>query len=227
MSAASRILDKLFFQIYFEKKIGNSLNGLLTESEMKTTDPEKVIRVKNNESFLTPDNWEHHKETFFNQRLESYKCSYTTAEKIKLELERLKVLTTDTTDSRILKDRYRAFLLSQLEQPAAAAKPIKTLNEYFHNIQEDGKQVFFNELKAAFPTEIGKNIKVIIEELQSKRMLVIGAREFKPFIEALENEFGRNIGSYQSIQNVNDIHKDTSAPLLEKLNPLIIKYKTI
>jgi hypothetical protein len=227
MSIKQRILDKMFFQIYFEKKIGNSLNSLLTESEMKTTDPEKVIRVKNNESFLTPDNWEHHKETFFNQRLESYKCSYTKAEKINLEVERLKVLTTDTTDSRILKDRYGAFLLSQLEQPAAAAKRMKTLNEYFYNIREDGKQEFFNELKEAFPTEIGKSIKVIIDELQSKRMLVIGAREFKAFIEALENEFGRSIGKYQGIQNVKDIDKTTIEPLLIKLNPLIIKYKTI
>jgi hypothetical protein len=122
MSIKQRILDKMFFQIYFEKKIGNSLNSLLTESEMKTTDPEKVIRVKNNESFLTPDNWEQHKNTFVTQRLESYKCSYTKAEKINLEVERLKVLTTDTTDSRILKDRYRAFLLSQLEQPAKGTR---------------------------------------------------------------------------------------------------------
>jgi hypothetical protein len=68
------------------------------------------VKQTNNDSILTPENWEQHKETFFVQRMATYKQSYTLAEKIKLELSGLKKLPINKTDYQILKDRYKAFL---------------------------------------------------------------------------------------------------------------------
>jgi len=70
----------------------------------------KNVKQRNNDSILTPENWEQHKETFFSQRMATYKDSYTLAEKIKLELSSLEKLPTNKTDYKILKDRYRAYL---------------------------------------------------------------------------------------------------------------------
>lgn len=69
----------------------------------------------NNDSILTPENWEQHKETFFTQRMAIYKESYTLAEKIKLELSGLEKLQVNKTDYEVLKDRYK----SHLEQKQA------------------------------------------------------------------------------------------------------------
>jgi hypothetical protein len=232
MSLVNRIKQSIsginFFQIYFENKIGNSYDDLLSNKELKKLDRDKIIRIKNNDSFLTPDNWSNHKETFFNQRMESYKSSFTIDEKINLELENIELTTIDKTDHKILKERYKAFLLNRLEQPQQkkTIKPIKTLNDYFINIDEDNKEDFYKDLKVLFPTEKGKSIKVIIDELKVQNMLVIGAREFKAFHAELMKTFNREIGTYQSIQDVKTIDEVTSEPIKIKLNSLIFKYKS-
>jgi len=69
----------------------------------------------NNDSILTPENWEQHKETFFTQRMAIYKDSYTLAEKIKLEVSGLEKLRINKTDYEVLKERYK----SHLEQKQA------------------------------------------------------------------------------------------------------------
>jgi len=69
----------------------------------------------NNDSILTPENWEQHKETFFTQRMAIYKDSYTFAEKIKLEVSGLEKLRINKTDYEVLKERYK----SHLEQKQA------------------------------------------------------------------------------------------------------------
>jgi hypothetical protein len=69
----------------------------------------------NNDSILTPENWEQHKETFFTQRMAIYKDSYTLSEKIKLEVSGLEKLRINKTDYEVLKERYK----SHLEQKQA------------------------------------------------------------------------------------------------------------
>ncbi|MBT4929503.1 MAG: hypothetical protein HON12_00330 [Flavobacteriales bacterium] len=70
----------------------------------------KEVNQRNNDSILTPENWERCKETFYTQRIATYKDSYTVAEKIKLELLSLEKLPISKTDYQILKDRYKAYL---------------------------------------------------------------------------------------------------------------------
>ncbi|MGX1024750.1 hypothetical protein [Psychroflexus sp. MBR-150] len=77
----------------------------------------KDVKQRNNDSILTPENWDKHKETFFTQRMATYKESYTLAEKIKLELLSLEKLPINKTDYQILKDRYKAYLKQKQTLP--------------------------------------------------------------------------------------------------------------
>ncbi len=70
----------------------------------------KRKKQKNNNSVLTPKNWNRHKETFFAQRMASYSKSFTIEEKITLELNMLKKLRTNKEDNQVLKDRYISYL---------------------------------------------------------------------------------------------------------------------
>jgi hypothetical protein len=99
----------------------------------------------------------------------------------------------------------------------------KDIFDFLINIDE--KESFLLELKDTFKDERGKSIKAIIEILKNSDILVIREREHKTFIKSLENYFNRNIGSYQSIQDVKVIHSEISNPIFSKLNPLILKYK--
>lgn len=103
-------------------------------------------------------------------------------------------------------------------------KPKKVLFQFIHNIKN--KEEFIQELKETFPTEIGKSIKAIIDILTDEKILVYGTKEFKTLKEEIEFSFNRNIGSYNSIQNVKIVDKETTDTVHKKLNPLIIKHKT-
>lgn len=108
----------------------------------------KDIKQKNNDSILTPENWEQHKETFFSQRMATYKESYTLQEKIKLELSTLEKLLINKTDNQIIKDRYKDYL-EQIK--ALPPQPIdvrknrtkKVIVETFENMDKKGWEYAF------------------------------------------------------------------------------------
>lgn len=102
MSIQQRILNSFADFNFFQIEVIADL-----EFEGKTY---KDVKQKNNDSILTPENWEQHKETFFSQRMATYKDSYTLAEKLILELLSLEKLPINKTDYQILKDRYRGYL---------------------------------------------------------------------------------------------------------------------
>jgi hypothetical protein len=90
----------------------------------------KNRKQRNNDSVLTPHNWEQHEDTFFKQRMETYPESYTESEKINLELEDLEKLLINETHYQILKDRYRAYLEQKKALPLQQnKKPKPKLNE--------------------------------------------------------------------------------------------------
>jgi len=109
----------------------------------------KNVKQRNNDSILTTENWEQHKETFFAQRMATYKDSYTLAEKIKLELSVLEKLPINKTDYQILKDRYRAYLE---QKQALPPQPIdkeqnrtkQVIAETFENMDKKGWQYAFS-----------------------------------------------------------------------------------
>lgn len=103
-------------------------------------------------------------------------------------------------------------------------KQLKTFQDFVFNIND--KEMFVKELKLLFPNEKGKPLKAIINILKTEHILIIGAGEFKAFYEVLKIEFNRNIGTYTSINDVKEIHKDITTPIENKVRPLINKYKT-
>jgi hypothetical protein len=85
----------------------------------------KNIRQRNNDSIITTNNWEQHKDVFFNERMATYEDSYTIKEKIKLELEILEKLPINEDMYKVLKDRYLEYLRN--------LKPIQQVEFTFKN----------------------------------------------------------------------------------------------
>ena len=99
----------------------------------------------------------------------------------------------------------------------------KTLLEFINNIED--KEEFLIELKNTFPTEIGLSIKAIVIRLVYDKILIYGTKEFKNFFDELTKYFDRHIGTYGSINDYNPDSKIIDT-INDKLNPLIIKYKS-
>lgn len=88
---------------------------------------------RNNDSIITPENWEDKKETFFKQRMETYKDSYTITEKINLELKRIDEMQVESADYIVIKERYRQYLLDwSIAKPTKQEEPF-TLQSLFHD----------------------------------------------------------------------------------------------
>lgn len=108
--------------------------------------------------------------------------------------------------------------------PAREIKQLKTLNDFIFNI--NNKETFMQELKTTFPTEKGKSIKAIIDILTDAQIIIYGTKEFRQFYNELKTYFNRNIGTYQGINDVKEVDKETTNTVYKKLNTLIIKHKT-
>ena len=89
----------LFFQVYFIADF--TFEGVTHNN----------IRQRNNDSIITPENWESLKDTFFEQRMETYKDSYSTPEKINLELKLIDAMQVESADYTVIRERYRQYLI--------------------------------------------------------------------------------------------------------------------
>lgn len=95
---------------------------------------------------------------------------------------------------------------------------------YFLNLID--VDAFLNELKSTFPKEKGQKIRAIIDELKDEEILQIGEGEFAAFLRKLKENFKREIGEYQGIQNIKEVPELIKTEINKKLKPLIIKHKT-
>jgi hypothetical protein len=142
-----------FFQIYIETKTGNIIDDfkdVLTSDEINKLDKNKIIRIKNNDSIVTTDNWGKLKDVFFTQRMETYNLSYTLNEKIKLELEILEKLPINKTDYKILKERYQKYLTNIKPQQLQISKPDEVKKELHNNIFKDNAFVVWQSMFVKF-----------------------------------------------------------------------------
>jgi hypothetical protein len=91
------------------------------------------IVQRNNDSIITPDNWEAQKDIFFGQRMETYKDSYSTPEKINLELNLIDSMQIESADYIVIRERYRQYLTDwTITKPAKQSEPV-TLQSLFHD----------------------------------------------------------------------------------------------
>jgi len=141
-----------------------------------------IYKNANQISSLTPENWEQHKETFFNQRLDTYKDSYKLKEKIKLELEALKKLPINKTDYQILKDRYKEYLKQKQVIPPQPGKNKHKLPNKIISIKNiETIEKLHNELKGYFPNKEAELLKVLQGE-QLTELLIFPHNQNK-FVE--------------------------------------------
>ena len=142
----------------------------------------KDFEQRNNDSILTPENWEQHEETFFTQRMATYKDSYTLAEKLKLEVSRLEKLPINKEDYKILKDRYK----SHLEQKQAL--PTQQIETKTDRLKvELGKYGFF---ELPMVKQLSEPSKQDLVELISTNDLpyIIAMVEYLGFLKHLKAE---------------------------------------
>jgi hypothetical protein len=76
-------------------------------------------------------------------------------------------------------------------------------------------------LKEAFSNEKGKDIRIIIEILKDYSILVIPDKKFKMLYDCLKEFFERNIGSYASINDYKNIHRDDYKIIKVKVDDLL------
>lgn len=95
---------------FFKKTAANSFFQIIRDIEVELDGKIYKTRGRDNDSVITLENWEQHKETFFTQRMETYKDRLNLAMKIKCELLELEKLPIDKTDYQVLKDCYKAYL---------------------------------------------------------------------------------------------------------------------
>lgn len=107
----------------------------------------------------------------------------------------------------------------------------KLLTDFIFNVND--KDLFIEELIKTFKTEIGINLKIVIEILKDENIILIKSREFKPFYTSLKEKFNRDIGSYTALNDLYKHSKDNKVfynkdieQILIKLNPLLNKHKT-
>lgn len=220
-------------------KHNDELNHRLDNPQKKGYIQSEILRIRDLIKRFYRSDWysydKLYKEVFENKSIENIVAKYLD-EKSRLnensllpfpgentELRQLSKLIEAELEIMVLKMEYE-MLTAQTNSQRENNIP-KELHQFFINIHEEKKLKFLNELKLVFPTEKGKSIKAIIDILIAKNLLVIGAREYKIFHKELEKHFNRDIGSYQSVQNVKDIHSDVKEPIEKIINTLIIKYK--
>jgi len=203
MSIQNRIFKKFedftFFQIYIETKTGNILEDfkdILTADEIKKLDKNKIIRIRNNDNFLTIDNWNKLKDIFFSQRMETYNSSYTDVEKINLELEDLNKIPINKPEYKTLKKRYKKYLLSKLKQPqqTETKQPDEVKKELHNHIFKDKAfevwQSMFDEFEIDESSRT--DVKFMFEEMKKEKLIHHTVNQIN-FLEWIYSTYSLNI----------------------------------
>jgi len=129
----NKLADVFFFQITIIEDL--EFEGVIYKNA------KKVIS-------LSCENWEQYKETFFTQSMEKYAGGYSLAEKLEIELSKLENLPINETGTKILKNRYKAYLEQKQALPPQPisineSRTKKVIFETLANIDKQGWQYAF------------------------------------------------------------------------------------
>ena len=103
----------------------------------------KDIKQRNNKSIIKLENWYLKKETFFNQRMDSYSDELNLLEKINLEFDKTsKLFIPINDDYKIICDRYLK-LLEQQKEMHSEKQQVETIKEQEHPFSSNDR---FNPL---------------------------------------------------------------------------------
>ena len=154
----------------------------------------KNVTQWNNDSILTPGNWEQHKDTFFQQRMETYEDDYTLAEKVVFEFQELEKLPINKKAYQALKDRYSYYLKEALP-PQPIAKQKETLSGLITN---KNSVEIIESVKIKYKNIKGKRLKLLLLAFQDLG-LIPKERNAKKFNDYCRNEFDWDIATYNAM----------------------------
>lgn len=156
--------SNLFFQIYNETPNG---------------------KEKNNDSIITPANWESLKNEFFNQRMEKYNIDYNVQEKIDLEVQYIDKLTFEKKEHQIIKERYKDYLNSKLagNESDDLIRDENLHNHIFKHNAFDVWQSMFDEFEIVESSRT--DVKFMFEEMKKERLIhnTVNQKTFLSWIE--------------------------------------------
>jgi hypothetical protein len=108
---------------------------------------------------LTLENWEVSKAIFLEQRLNTYRDSYTRAEKINKELTRIDEMLIDPTHFRtdygVIKQRYKEYLLSNPDEITATERDL--IEHWLYEFSEKMSEQHYKKLCSALKEYIETN----------------------------------------------------------------------
>ena len=155
-----------------------------------------------------------------------YKESYTLSEKIKLEIEAIENLTINETDYKILKDRYKSFLLNKQNPPQQVenVKPDEVKKELYNHIFKDNAFEVFEKYHTT--KNLAENCKTdlnLLFQLFKKDNLFLETVELKHYIKWLNSTYNYSlielkrvdIKTRPNIQRTND-YKEYKKSTLNK-----------
>ena len=104
-----------------------------------------------------------------------------------------------------------------------STKNDKKKSKQFHDYFSCENPIALAEkLKSKFQTEKGKKIKILIDILVEKKKIEILPREYKNFYNKMKEYFGRDIGSYNSIQNVKDYDSIDKTSICQLVDNILV-----
>lgn len=161
------INDFSFFQIDIVGSI--EIDGKIYEN----------VKQRNNESIITPDNWNKRKLEFFNQRMNSYEDSFSLNEKIGIEIENLHKEEFITDKNKILKNRYLDLLNDNLNEKKEGVKGNyqKQENEMIHPFSIPKNFELFKYLDEWFKPENIAKYTYIFDFIKDKQKLEVTLNE--------------------------------------------------
>jgi hypothetical protein len=158
----------------------------------------KNVKQKNNDSILTPENWEAKRKVFLKQRLDTYPESYTVDEKKDLELEYIETLNINTNDHKILITRYKIYLQDEINSQQETT--LKKGNESLKNEITHPKRVEIAEaVRSKYSSFKNKDFKILYEAFLELDLFP-KTRKRLTFFRCLKNE-GYNINNSQILED--------------------------
>ncbi len=135
-------------------------------------------------------------------------------------------LMTLPPDKRVKIRRYLAFLESKKDvKKQKTKKQEKSFPQFIINISDEKKELFASLLRDEFKTEIGIEIRYMIEALKRLTLIAIGDRERASLHRSIEKYFKRDIGKRQAVfpKIAVVICKDNIDIAIDRINPLFLK----
>lgn len=198
---------------YFKDTKQNEFEPFETKAILVNSFEEAIQRFNNGQTKITlPNSVLFNTSTIEQQKIETLPLQPNLKQKLGLQEIGNKI--------KELENKLKELEISN--NKGVEEKNVKTFIEYFNPEQLQREQLA-ESLKKEFNVEIGKSIKILINLLKEKKLLLLPERDFLNFYNSMKKYFDRKIGSYASINDFKyskELHKkdlDSINTRLEKV----------